>query len=385
MNYIRTTEFSKNRAYRDIFYCLNNANTRADYTVGQDNDKFFVDNPHFYLNPSDNVKEAIRGNVKQGDTVLTVAGSGDYMFESILNGASRVDNYDINAIQYYIVCLKIWAMKQLNYEEYVNFLTKITKEYLDFKVINKVIKEYKEEAAYPFWDYFMKARRIEKHAIDELKMNPFVGAPILISKISTKSSSALMDYVIATEIGPALMSDKFKAMRLVQCYTVENNSLGYLENEENYNFVKSRLDDVVISFFVSNVTEIKKHVKDKYDVVFLSNIPFYLTSSTIVDLIDNNLMDILNDNGRICAYHQGMRMSWFKNVVYDSKFKISRKEFNMNSESIQLNISGVQNILLAHKELCRKRLKFIMREIPTYGGAPEMRVNTDVLSYVKRR
>ena len=96
-------------------------------------------------------------------------------------------------------------------------------------------------------------------------------------------------------------------------------------------------------------------------------------------------MDILNDNGRICAYHQGMRMSWFKNVVYDSKFKISRKEFNMNSESIQLNISGVQNILLAHKELCRKRLKFIMREIPTYGGAPEMSVNTDVLSFVKRR
>jgi hypothetical protein len=26
-----------------------------------------------------------------------------------------------------------------------------------------------------------------------------------------------------------------------------------------------------------------------------------------------------------------------------------------------------------------------MREIPTYGGAPEMKVDTDVLSFVKKR
>ena len=385
MEYLKCNDFDQQTAISDIFYCFSNANTKADYNVGKDNDQMFVRNPHFYLNPSDNVKEALKGNVKDGDRVATVAGSGDYMFECIFNGAREVINYDINVIQYYVLCLKLWAMKSLDYEEYVNFLTALGDSYLDFKVINRVIKEHSSEAAYPFWEYFMKARRIEKYAIQELKFNPFIGAALLFSSLGKNATKEIIDHVLATEVGPSLMAHKFKGMRLVQCYTADKESLDYIASEENYNLVKSRLDDVKISFINCNVTELHNVIDGKCNVVFLSNIPFYLSASTIVDLIDNGLMGILEDGGRICAYHQGMRLRWFKDVVYDSNFKISRREFNMNYEAIHLNIAGVQNVLQAHRELCKRRNKFTLREIPTYGGAPEMRVDTDVLSFVKKR
>ena len=384
MEYIKSTDFDQSIAMEDIFYCFENAYSRADYNVGFDNDQMFESNPHFYLNSSDNVRMAVMGNVKPNSSVLTVAGGGAYMFDSILNGATKIVNYDINSIQYYVLCLKIWAMKQLEYADYLNFLTSFNSSFLNHKILRRVIDNYQECAAYPFWDYFTKARRIEENALQELKFNPIIGAAILAGKVTGKANNELVNYFLSTEVGPSLMPRKFKAIRLIQCAQADSEAFGYLATKENYELVKERLDSVDISFVLSNVVDIRDKVDDKFDTIFLSNIPFYLAKETIISLIDETLISMLNEDGRISAYHQGMRLEWFKKVVKEEKFKISRKDFDMASDAIQLNIAGVHNVLLSHRALVDMNYAIQLTEIPTYGGAPEMKPDTDILALIKK-
>ena len=384
MEYIKSTEFDQSTAMEDIFYCFENAYSKADYNVGYDNDQMFESNPHFYLNSSDNVREAVMGNVKPNDSVLTVGGGGAYMFDAILNGASKIVVFDINSIQYYVLCLKVWSMKQLEYMDYLNFLTSYNRNFLNYKIMKKVIDNYQECAAYPFWDYFTKARRIEENAMQELKINPIIGAAILAGKATGKANTEVVNYFLNTEVGPSLMPRKFKAIRLVQCGRADSEAFGYLANKDNYEYVKDRIDSVDISFVVSNVVDIREKIDEKFDTIFLSNIPFYLAKETIISLIDDTLIPMLNEDGKISAYHQGMRLEWFKKVVKEEKFKISRKDFDMACDAIQLNIAGVHNVLLAHRALVDMNYAIQLTEIPTYGGAPEMKPDTDILALIKK-
>jgi len=324
------------------------------------------------------------GNVKENDIVLTVAGSGDYMFDAILHGAIKIVNYDINSIQYYVLCLKTWAMKQLEYEEYISFLTSYSGQFLNHKIMRKVIDNYKENPAYPFWDHFTNARRVEESALLDLQGNPLVSAALEAGKATGKANIEVVNYFLNTEAGPTLMPKKFKAIRLVQCARADREAFGYLSSKDNYEYVKERIDSVDISFVVSNILDIRDKVDEKFDTIFLSNIPFYLAKETNIELIDYVLMPLLKDDGKISAYHQGMRLEWFKKVVKEDKFKISRKDFDMASDSIQLSIDGVQNVLLSYRALVKMDYAIQLTEIPTYGGAPEMKPDTDILMLVKK-
>lgn len=58
----------------------------------------------------------------ENSRVLSVAGSGDQYFASILNGAKQVDLFDINPTSYLYVILKFYAIRELTYEEFYDFL-----------------------------------------------------------------------------------------------------------------------------------------------------------------------------------------------------------------------------------------------------------------------
>ena len=51
-------------------------------------------------------------------SVLTVLGSGDQYFSSLLNGAKSIDVFDINYLAWYHFILKTTAIKMLSYEEF---------------------------------------------------------------------------------------------------------------------------------------------------------------------------------------------------------------------------------------------------------------------------
>lgn len=70
--------------------------------------------------------------------VLTVIGSGDQYFTSLLNGAKDVEIFDKNETSYLFFILKFYAIKTLSYDEFFHFLK--LKDAYNFNIYNKLSK-----------------------------------------------------------------------------------------------------------------------------------------------------------------------------------------------------------------------------------------------------
>ena len=386
MKSIECSEFTQDVAQRDIEFCLANANSRKMMDF---QGEFFRKNPHFYINGSDNVILPVSRTLKEGDTVLAVGASGDYMLDSILYGAKEVVNFDINSIQYYVCCLKLWAIQVLDYKEFIDFFTnfRTSSSYLDYKVFERIIAPFENEPAYPFWKRFARQRRIENVAARQIinELGPMIK---MMAPVGTTNQELL--YVICTNVGPNMMPDKFSAMRLVNVPDAQKECLGYLSSEENYYKTRERLQDVKLSFVTASVDEIREKVEDgkKFDVVFLSNIPYYLKTNIIVDSVQDQLMPLLNEDGIISIYHQGMRINWFSQRVNNKKFKLQRvigRDYDKESTHYSFNIVALEQVLNAHAQLVESGLDVEMQEIPSYGGATGSNVEVDIISNIRRR
>ena len=386
MKSIECSEFTPEIAQKDIEFCLANANTRK---LMDFKGEFFRKNPHFYINGSDNVVLPVSRTVKEGDTVLAVGASGDYMLDSILYGAKEIVNYDINSIQYYVCCLKLWAIQVLDYKEFINFFMNFrnSDDYLNYKIFERIIAPFEGEAAYPFWKRFAKQRRIENVAARQLinELGPMLR---MMSPVGTTNQE--MVYVICTNVGPNMMPEKFSAMRLVNVPEANKDCLGYLSSEENYYKTREMLKDVKISFVTASIDEIKDKIPEdkKFDVVFLSNIPYYLTTDKIVSSVNDQLLPVLNQDGVISMYHQGMRINWFSQRLENRKFKLQRvvgRDYDKESAHYQFNMIATGQVLDAHAELLASGLDISMEEIPSYGGATGSNVEVDIISNIRRR
>ncbi len=385
MKSIECNEFTQDIATRDIEFCLANANTRKLMDFGGE---YFRRNPHIYTNGSDNVVLPVSRSVEEGDTVLAVGASGDYMLDSILYGAKEVVNYDINSIQYYVCCLKVWALQVLDYKEFIDFFTTFRSgTYLDYKVFERIIAPFEGEVAYPFWKRFARQRRIESVAVRQI-INEM--GPMIQMLTGIKSTNEELNYIICTKVGPDMMPDKFCAMRLVNVPDAQKDCFGYLSSEENYYKTREMLKDVKLSFVTAGLDEVKDKIGEdkKFDVMFLSNIPYYLTTDKIVSSVNDQLMPLLNEDGIISMYHQGMRIRWFSQRLNDRKFKLQRvigRDYDKDSTHYQFNMVATGNVIDAHAALVQSGLDVSMEEIPSYGGATGTNVEVDIISNIRRR
>ena len=386
MKSVECSEFTQEIAQKDIEFCLANANTRKlmDFSG-----EFFRKNPHFYINGSDNVILPVSRTVKEGDTVLAVGASGDYMLDSILYGAKEVVNFDINSIQYYVCCLKIWAIQVLDYKEFIDFFTnfRTSNDYLNYKVFERIIAPFENEPAYPFWKRFARQRRIENVAARQI-INELGDMLRMVGPAGTTNQEML--YVICTNVGPNMMPDKFSAMRLINVPDAQKDCFGYLSTEENYYKTRERLQDVKLSFVTAGVDELRDKLGSdkKFDAVFLSNIPYYLTTDIIVNSVQDQLMPMLNEDGVISIYHQGMRINWFTQRVANRKFKLQKvvgRDVDKGNAHYSFNMIALEQILNAHAQLVESGLDVSLEEIPTYGGATGIDVEVDIISNIRRR
>ena len=385
MKSIECNEFTQEIASKDIEFCLANANTRK---LMDFKGEYFRRNPHIYTNGSDNVVLPVSKVVEEGDTVLAVGASGDYMLDSILYGAKEVVNYDINAIQYYVCCLKVWALQVLDYQEFIDFFTNYkSKTYLNYKVLDRIIAPFEKEAAYSYWKRFSRQRRIEGVAASQI-INEM--GPMLQMFSGINATDEELSYVICTKIGPDMMPEKFSAMRLVNVPDARKDCFGYLSSKENYYKTRELLSDVKLSFVTAGLDELKDKIgKDKkFDVMFLSNIPYYLTTDIFVGSVNEQLLPLLKEDGVISFYHQGMRMRWFSQRLNDRKFKLQRvigRDYDKEGTHYQMNMVATNNVVEAHAMLVASGLEVGMEEIPTYGGATGVNVETDIISTIRRR
>ena len=122
-----------------------------------------------YFSTNENLKYIKSFDIKDKD-VLTICGSGDHAFMSLINGAKRVDTFDTNPLQYYILELKRAAILGLSKEDYLKFFPiygSNPEERYNIKYY-KLIRDYLHEESKLFWDKIYSTNNYDKLYLLEL-------------------------------------------------------------------------------------------------------------------------------------------------------------------------------------------------------------------------
>lgn len=165
-----------------------------------------------------------------GKKVITVTGSTDHILNAILQGTTKITTFDINPLTKPYMDLKISAVKNLFYEDFIQFLLFEGSMNLDYNIISSLDMSNQSKT---FW-------------LEQLsKFNN--------NGIELRNSS--------------LFNTK---------YFNPNSKLWqnlYLEKSK-FNLLKRQLQDVSINFIRTSLKDLK--IEDDYDYMFLSNISDYL-------------------------------------------------------------------------------------------------------------
>ncbi len=195
-----------------------------------------------YMHSNENLGELFKCfDVKDKD-VLTVLGSSDQYFYSLLNGAKRVDSFDINKLTKYYYYLRKWVIEYL--DEYYPKSELLLNNQMLIKELLRIVKckSIDEEDAYIYWSCY--SNRVD-----------------------------------------------------------DNNNLFYSssyyrENElGSVSLLKSLINDRELSFVHMDLS-CDVNIEDKYDVIITSNILEYFADNPIkLTRCRDNLRKLLKDDG----------------------------------------------------------------------------------------
>ncbi len=160
----------------------------------------------------------------QNKQVLTVASSGDHMFNAILYGASKVDIFDINRLTKYYIELKKAAIATRDYNDFIGSFVKPNGFSFCEKEYNQISK-YLDKNTKIFWDSLYQ----------------------FFSPHNIKTSFLILTGSIE-EYNPYL-------------------------SKNNYYELQSKLTSFDYSFVESNITNLTNEMDNNiYDIILLSNI-----------------------------------------------------------------------------------------------------------------
>ncbi len=191
----------------------------------------------------------------EGKKVLSVIGSGDQYFASILYGASEVTLFDKNPLAYYYLIFKYAAIKIFSYEEFIKFF--FISDMRNITLYNKLRLALPREVRDVFDKYF-------KIGINSIS-HPSLG----LKKTMNYKTGRIIPYL----------------------------------DKKNYNILKAKLNDKNFpTIKVLLFEDLYKELNSSYDVMLFSNIFCYL--GVLVDEYNDymkNYMKFLNNGGQIEA------------------------------------------------------------------------------------
>ena len=180
-------------------------------------------------------------NWEKKDSVLTVLGSGDHVWNAVFHGATNIHTYDTNSLtEYYALGIKKSALLTFSYKDYLIFI----KDLIDpstspeelYSMIQKLYPNM-EQKYQLYWDELLKWN------IEHQGKAPYNFFRFFLINYDSMDESVLKN--------------------------------GFLENEESYNLLKKNLKKANITFEVCDYKELPQKVSTKYDFLFLSNILDY--------------------------------------------------------------------------------------------------------------
>lgn len=172
----------------------------------------------------------------ENSKVLSVVGSGDQCLTSILNGAKKVDLFDINQTSYLYFVLKFYAIRELSYEEFYDFF--IEKNIGNLSIYKKIGHVLPIEALKYYEYLFLCSKKRKK-----------------LKNCFRKDSIDL------------LCKDN-----QLYYFNKEKQIIPYLIKENYYKLqdILKRME--VPNFYHCNIIDLKKTINDNYDIMLLSNI-----------------------------------------------------------------------------------------------------------------
>ena len=188
---------------------------------------------------NEDLKELFKNRRLKNKRVATVGSSGDQVLYSILKGCGDVTCIDANPCTQPYVELKLAAIKNLSYEEFLDY----------FRYENILSHKYYSKISHDLSDY-------SKRFWDEILLN------------TDSSLSCYLQMVL------------FKIFQSVSTYgdfTSTRDAMEYCNNKKQYNNLKKALeDDINIEFIQSSFDEFHEKLKGRYDLILLSNIYDYV-------------------------------------------------------------------------------------------------------------
>lgn len=170
--------------------------------------------------------------LKNKKKILSVIASGDHIINSILLGCKDIDCYDISIFPKYFLKLKMAALKSLDYQEFIKFFAGSIHEEFNIEKYD-LIAENLSDNDRKFWD-------------------------------------SLFDFFDGEEI---YSSTLFSSEAFSKNGAIANNP--YLK-KDNFERVKEMIDDVKINCYDGDIFMLVDRLSDKYDLINLSNICYYI-------------------------------------------------------------------------------------------------------------
>ena len=162
--------------------------------------------------------------------VFTVTGSTDHILNAVLQGVTDITSFDINPLTKPYMDLKISAVKNLSYEEFIQFLLFESKMNLDYNLISGL-------------DMFNESKNFWLEQLSKFNNN-----------------------------GNELRNSPLFNTKYFNPYSKLWQNL-YLEKSK-YNLLKQKLKNVDITFINASLKDLR--IEDNFDYMFLSNIADYL-------------------------------------------------------------------------------------------------------------
>lgn len=176
--------------------------------------------------------------------VLSVVGSGDQYFTSMLYGAKQVDLFDINETSYLYLALKFYSIRELSFEEFYDLLV--------LKNFSNIIIYSKLENVLP---------------IEVLKYYRF-----LITNSNNKNEKLFRTDGI----------NLFTKFNKKYYFKNDNTVIPYFQQEKYYELQNKLKQQSLPKFYKKNILELNPN--QKYDVLLTSNIYFH-TNLTVFDYV----------------------------------------------------------------------------------------------------
>lgn len=222
-----------------------------------------------YIYGTENISKYYSKIDLKDKTVLTIAGSGDQVINAYYFNAKEVVCFDINKLSKHILFLKIEAIKNIDYSDFIEYFGNGRKKTsLNYNIYNKFRSKLPKDTK----QFFDDAYSYFKNDGEKL-----------------------------------FASDLFLKREL---YFKEKNLSSqnyYLRSEKDYLLLQERLENKKITFINADILNLCKKITKKFDVINISNIPNFIFRYLNYDY--NKLKDLflelsslLNKNGVILWY-----------------------------------------------------------------------------------